>query len=82
MKSNSLASEIDERLSNCQVSIGALIGQEFHVNLNYCLGTKPRLVAVDGDMALLQFPNGVWLKNVPVSELQNASGMCAQLERA
>ncbi len=44
----------------------ALVGQEVPLSLRYCLGPRPRVIAIDGDLALLQFPNGARLERVPL----------------
>lgn len=57
-----------------RAKIESLVGHEVPISLRYCLGAKPTLVSIDGDFALLQFPNGAWLKNVPLRDLVDDSG--------
>lgn len=68
--------EIDfvEEAAQARAKIEAMIGQEVSISLRYCLGAKPKLVAIDGEIALLQYPNGAWLKNVPLRDLVDDSG--------
>lgn len=54
--------------------IEALIGQEVPLTLRYCLGPRPKLLAIDGDFALLQFPNGARMERVPLRDLVDDSG--------
>jgi hypothetical protein len=51
-----------------------VIGQEVPITLRYCLGPRPTLIAIDGDFALLQFPNGAILQKVPLRDLVDDSG--------
>ena len=51
-----------------------VVGKEVPLSLRYCLGPRPRLLAIDGDFALLQFPNGVRLEQVPLRELVDDCG--------
>ncbi|MFO1065506.1 MAG: hypothetical protein U0892_16705 [Pirellulales bacterium] len=46
--------------------IESLVGHE-NDQFALLLGAKPTLVSVDGNFALLRFPNGAWLKDVRVS---------------
>lgn len=55
--------------------IESFIGQEVPLSLRYCLGPRPRLIAIDGDFALLQFPNGARMERVPLRDLVDGSGV-------
>lgn len=57
--------DFDEEAAVERARVEALVGQEVPLSLRYCLGPRPRLVAIDGDFALLQFPNGARLERVP-----------------
>ncbi len=52
----------------------ALVGQEVPLSLRYCLGPRPRLVAIEGEFALLQFPNGAVLQKVPLRDVVDDGG--------
>lgn len=74
MRKNPPEIDFAEEEAQARIKTEAMIGQEVSISLRYCLGVKPRLVAIDGDVALLQYPNGAWLKNVPLRDLVDDSG--------
>ena len=50
------------------------IGQEVPLSHQYVRGAKPILVAIDGDLATLSFPNGTIMTKVPIRYLCDDSG--------
>ncbi len=54
--------------------VESLIGQEVPISLCYCLGAQPRLIAIEGERALLEFRNGARLWNVPLRDLVDDRG--------
>ncbi len=66
--------DFNEEAAIERTRIEALVGQEVPLSLRYCLGPRPRLVAIEGDYALLQFPNGARLERVPLRDLVDDSG--------
>ena len=40
-----------------RATIESLVGQEVPLSCRYCLGARPTLIAIEGDLALLRFPN-------------------------
>jgi hypothetical protein len=64
----------DEEASVERARIGALVGQEVPLSCKYSLGTRPHLVSIDGDFAVLQFPNGARMERVPLRDLVDDSG--------
>ena len=50
------------------------IGQEVPLSHQYVRGAKPILVAIDGDLATLRFPNGTMMTKVPIRYLCDDSG--------
>jgi hypothetical protein len=43
----------DEEAAVERARIEALVGQEVPISMRYCLGPRPKLIAIDGDFALL-----------------------------
>lgn len=74
MRKNPPEINFADEAAEARAKVEAMIGQEVPISLRYCLGAKPKLIAIDGDLALLQYPNGTWLKNVPVRDLVDDSG--------
>lgn len=66
--------DFDQEAAIERARIEALVGQEVPLSLRYCLGPRPKLIAIDGDFALLQFPNGSRMERVPVRDLVDDSG--------
>ena len=64
----------DEEAVKERQRMDALIGCEVPLSLRYCLGPRPCLVAIDGDYALVQFPNGARMERVPLRDLVDDSG--------
>lgn len=50
------------------------IGQEVPLSHHYVRGAKPTLIAIDGDLATLRFPNGTVMTKVPIRHLCDDSG--------
>lgn len=61
------AAEVRQRMES-------LIGQEVPITFRYCLGPRPKFIAIDGDFALLQFPHCAVLETVPLRDLVDDSG--------
>lgn len=55
-------------------AIRSRIGQEVPLSNRYVRGQRAILIAVDGDIATLRFPNGATLANVPLRDLVDDSG--------
>ena len=50
------------------------IGQGVPLSHHYVRGAKPILVAIDGDLATLRFPNGTFMTRVPIGHLCDDTG--------
>lgn len=50
------------------------IGQEVPITLRYCLGQRATIVSINGEYAVIQFPNGARLENVPLRDLVDDRG--------
>ncbi len=66
--------DFDEEAAQERQRLESLVGQEVPLSLRYCLGARPRLVAIEGDFALLQFPSGARMERVPLRDLVDDSG--------
>jgi hypothetical protein len=55
-------------------AIRSRIGQEVPLSNRYVRGQRAVLVAVDGETATIQFPNGATLAKVPLRDLVDDSG--------
>ena len=55
-------------------NLRASIGQEVPLSYHYVRGSKPILVAIDGELATLWFPNGTVMTKVPIRHLCDDSG--------
>ena len=62
--------EFEARLSK----LLSRIGHEVPLSHHYAQGAKPFLVAIEGDLATLQFPNGTVMTKVPIRYLCDDSG--------
>ena len=51
-----------------------IVGQPVPLSCRYFLGTKAKLLALVGETAILVFPDGARLENVPVRDLVDDSG--------
>ena len=64
------AAEYEAQLSKLRLSIG----QEVSLRHIYVRGVKPTLVAIEGDLATLKFPNGTVMTKVPIRYLCDDAG--------
>ena len=62
--------EFEAQLSKLRLSIG----QEVPLSHHYVRGTKPILIAIEGDLATLKFPNGTIMTMVPIRYLCDDAG--------
>ncbi len=51
-----------------------VVGQEVPLSCKYCLGQRAKLIAIDGEFARIQFPNGTIIERVPLRDLVDDSG--------
>jgi hypothetical protein len=49
------------------------IGHKVPLSCSYVRGQRPTLLAIEGEFATLQFPNGAMLSNVPLRDLVDDS---------
>lgn len=66
--------DFDEEAAIERARIETLVGQVVPLSFRYCLGPRPRLLAIDGDFALIQFPNGATMERMPLRDLVDDSG--------
>jgi hypothetical protein len=61
--------DFDAELEQQVAKLRARIGQEVPLSYHYVRGVKPVLVAIDGELATLRFPNGTVMTKVPIRYL-------------
>lgn len=54
-------------------AIRSKIGQQVPLSVRYTHGQRATLVAITGNLATLEFPNGVRIDNVPLRDLVDDS---------
>lgn len=50
------------------------IGKEVPLSHYYLRGQKPTLVAIDGNVCMLRYPNGATMRDVPLKDLVDDAG--------
>ena len=65
-----LEAEFEAQLSKLRSCIGC----EVPLSHQYVRGAKPTLIAIDGELATLKFPNGTIMTKVPIRYLCDDTG--------
>jgi hypothetical protein len=66
--------DFDAEYEQHRAKLRASIGQEVPLSHQYVRGAKPILVAINGELATLRFPNGTVMTKVPIRYLCDDSG--------
>ncbi len=66
--------DFDAEFEQHVAKLESSIGQEVSLSHHYVRGAKPILVAIEGELATLQFPNGTVMTKVPIRYLCDDSG--------